>query len=137
VYEKTVRPKNLNATWSNHLEFLRMFSELKGRKVFRMSLVKELNMTDPKGYAELVKIGKPQYVEVKGFVFVGGSRNPKRGLSYERMPGRQEILDFAQKVADESGYLMTDYHEQSKVALLCVDEKAAENRKINFGVMQG
>ncbi len=132
VYEKTVRPKNLNSTWSNVLSFLQLFSQLKARRVFRLTLVKDLNMTDPKGYAELVKIGKPQYVEVKGFVFVGGSRNPKRGLSYDQMPGRQEILDFAQKIADECGYIMTDYHEQSKVALLCADENAAKDRKINF-----
>ena len=133
AYEKTVRPKNLNATWGNFLSFIKIFSELKARKVFRLSMVKGLNMTDPKGYAELIKIGRPQYVEVKGFVFVGGSRNPKRGLSYDRMPDKQEILEFAQRIADESGYLMTDYHEKSKVALLCADEDAARDRKIRFG----
>ena len=133
VYEKTVRPKNLNATWGNFLSFLRLFSELKARKAFRLSLVKELNMTDPKGYAELIKMGRPQYVEVKGFVFVGGSRNPKRGLSYDRMPDKREILEFAREISDECGYAVTDYHEKSKVALLCSDKNAEENRKIEFG----
>ena len=132
VYGKTVRPKNLSATWRNHLSFLQLFSGLRARRAYRLSLVKDLNMTDPAGYAELIKIGKPQYVEVKGFVFVGGSRNPKRGLSYERMPDKQEILDFAREISERCGYAMTDYHESSKVALLCADDKAANDRKIKF-----
>jgi tRNA wybutosine-synthesizing protein 1 len=132
VYENTVRPKSLNSTWSNVLEFLRIFSKLKVRRAFRLTLVRGLNMTDPKGYAELVKLGNPHYVEVKGFVFVGGSRNPGRGLTYEQMPNRQEILDFADALAKESGYKRVDYHESSKVALLCADDDAAKNRIIAF-----
>jgi tRNA wybutosine-synthesizing protein 1 len=133
VYESTVRPKSLNSTWDNVLEFLKRFSKLKTRKAFRLTLVRGLNMTDAKGYAELIKLGKPQYVEVKGFVFVGGSRNPERGLAYEQMPNKKEILDFASEIAKESGYRLTDYHESSKVALLCADDDAAKNRKIEFG----
>ena len=70
VYGKTVRPKNLSATWRNHLSFLQLFSGLRARRAYRLSLVKDLNMTDPAGYAELIKIGKPQYVEVRHLFWV-------------------------------------------------------------------
>ncbi len=132
VYGKTVRPKNLNATWDNFINFLQVFSMKNTRRVFRLTLVKGLNMTDAEGYAELIKIGKPHYVEVKGFVFVGGARNPKRGLEYTQMPRKQEIIDFANGIARECGYFIADYHGSSNVALLCHDEEAAKNRLIRF-----
>ncbi len=131
VYEKTVRPKTLNA-WSRFQEFLEVFSKLDTRRVFRMTLVKGLNMVDAKSYAELIRKGSPDYVEVKGFVFVGGSRNPSRNLSYSQMPSGTEIIEFAEELAAESGYLYTDYHEHSKVALLCRDSSAKDSRIIKF-----
>ncbi len=132
LYGKITRAKNLTATWDNFLSFLNYFSTLNTRRVFRLTLVKELSMNDVKGYVELIKIGKPQYVEVKGFSYVGGARNEKRGLSYEQMPRTNEIKEFAAKIAQESGYIVTDYHEKSAVALLCIDKKAASERIIKF-----
>ena len=132
IYVKTVRPKNLNATWDNFISFLKAFSELRTRRAFRLTLVRGLNLTDAKGYASLIKLGKPHYVEVKGFVFVGGSRNPKRGLEFDQMPQKQEILSFAEEIAKESGYLLTDYHKSSNVALLCASKEASDNRRIQF-----
>ncbi len=131
-YEKVVRPKSLNASWDNYLEFLRVFSEKQTRRVFRLTLVRDLNADDAKGYAELIKVGKPHYVEVKGFAFVGGARGEKRGLSYGRMLRKEEILKFATDIAEEAGYRLVDYHDHSFVALLCADEEAARNRIIRF-----
>ena len=89
-------------------------------------------MVNAKGYAELIRKGRPHYVEVKGFVFVGGARNEKRNLSYERMPNKDEIRSFAEEIARESGYILADYHESSKVALLCADNDAVKKRMILF-----
>ena len=131
VYEKTVRPKTLNA-WENFQKFLEVFATLKTRRVFRLTLVKGLNMLNPEGYAELIGKGRPDYVEVKGFVYVGGARGAERNLSYEQMPNKEEILEFAKRIAELSGYRFVDYHESSKVALLCSSEETARNRRINF-----
>ncbi len=132
VYEKVTRPKIPHA-WENFLEFLDVFSKLSGtRKVFRLTLIKGLNMVDAKGYAELIKRGNPDYVEVKGFVFVGGARNPSRGLGYEMMPKKDDIMGFAEDIAKESGYIFTDYHKPSNVALLSKNEEAASKRIIRF-----
>ena len=132
LYGKITRAKNLTATWDNFLSFLDVFSTLKTRRVFRLTLVKRLSMEDVEGYCELIKKGKPHYVEVKGFSFVGGARNEKRGLSYEQMPRTEELKEFAKEIANKSGYQFVDYHEKSAVALLCIDKKAASERIIKF-----
>ncbi|MEM3791476.1 MAG: 4-demethylwyosine synthase TYW1 [Candidatus Micrarchaeaceae archaeon] len=131
IYEKVVRPKVLNA-WESFLKFLEVFSTKNTRRVFRLTLIKGLNMDDPKGYAELIKRGKPHYVEIKGFVYVGGARGEKRNLSYQQMPRENEIKEFAMQIAKESGYIFADFHKSSNVALLCCDEEAARSRIIKF-----
>lgn len=132
VYAKTVRPKSLNASWDNFNRFIEIFSTLNTRRVFRLTLVKDLNMINPEGYAALIRKGNPHYVEVKGFSFIGGARGESRGLAYSSMPLKEEILDFAKRIADASGYVLKDYHEHSKVALLCRDEEAYNNRILEF-----
>ncbi|MEM3273007.1 MAG: 4-demethylwyosine synthase TYW1 [Candidatus Micrarchaeaceae archaeon] len=134
VYNKVTRPKIANA-WERFLEFLDVFATLNTRRVFRMTLVKGLNMLDPDGYAGLIQRGKPDYVEVKGFVYVGGSRNEARNLKYGDMPIKDEVQEFASKLSEKSGYIIADYHAHSKVALLCRNEEAVANRFIDFGAI--
>lgn len=131
VYEKVTRPKTLGA-WENFEKFLGVFSTLNTRRVFRLTLIRGVSMIDAKGYAELIRKGKPHYVEVKGFVFVGGARNEARNLSYTQMPGSDEIVAFAKEIAKESGYIVADYHESSNIVLLCSDSDAAKRRIIAF-----
>ncbi len=132
IYGKITRAKNLSATWDNFLRFLDIFSGMDTRRTFRLTLVEKSNMEDSEGYAQLIRRGKPHYVEVKGFVYVGGARNEKRGLSYERMPRKDSVLGFAKEIADKSGYIVADYHESSNVALLCADQSSAKARIIKF-----
>ncbi len=131
IYERLTMPKTLSA-WNSFMEFLTVFSTLDTRRVFRLTLIRGVNMTDVEGFAELIKKGKPHYVEVKGFVFVGGAREAARGLSYEQMPNKDEIVAFAEGIAKASGYMLVDYHDHSNVALLCSDSKAARERIIHF-----
>ena len=132
IYGMITRAKNLAATWENFMRFLDVFSGMNTRRTFRLTLVKDSNMTDTDGYARLIKRGKPHYVEVKGFVYVGGARNEKRGLSYGQMPRKDSILGFAKEIAEKSGYIVADYHAGSNVALLCIDQDAAGSRIIKF-----
>ncbi len=131
TYMNTTRPKIKDA-WKNFLESLKFMSTLKSRTVLRMTLVKGLNMKNPEGYAELIKLARPMYVEVKGFSFVGGARNKERGLSLEDMPRHGEIREFADKLAELTGYIKTDEHEVSRIVLLSRDKEALENRIIDF-----
>jgi tRNA wybutosine-synthesizing protein 1 len=131
IYERITRPKTLNA-WESFQEFLGVFSSMPTRRVFRLTLIKGMNMLDAQGYAGLIRKGKPHYVELKGFVFVGGARGAGRHLSYSQMPSMEEIMAFAEEVARESGYVVADYHAPSNVALLCANGNAAAERIIKF-----
>ena len=101
TYEKITRP-NIPDAWERLIKSLKIMSRMKTRTALRTTLVKDLNMFNPEGYAELVGIAKPNYVEVKGFSFIGGSREPQRGLKYEDMPRHAEIKEFAKKLAELS-----------------------------------
>ncbi|MEM0142828.1 MAG: 4-demethylwyosine synthase TYW1 [Candidatus Micrarchaeaceae archaeon] len=131
TYLKTTRPK-INDAWKRFLEALSFMSTVKTRTVLRMTLVKGLNMLNPEGYAKLIKLANPMYVEVKGFSYVGGSRSPERGLSMASMPNHKEIKDFANEITKYTGYTYTDEHELSRIVLLSRDKAASDNRIINF-----
>jgi len=48
------------------------------------------------------------------------------------MPRHEEIREFAKKIAELTGYIYTDEHEESRVVLLCRDEESVKNRIIDF-----
>ncbi len=131
TYIKVTRPKIPDA-WQRFLKALDLMRQMPTRTVLRLTLVKGLNMVNPEGYASLIKRAMPNYVEVKGFSFVGGAREPQRDLHYEDMPLHSEIKEFANKLAALSGYLVTAEHEESRVVLLCRDEESQKNRIIDF-----
>ena len=98
--------------------------------VLRMTLARGVNESDLEGYAAQIKTAQPHYVEVKSMVFVGGARNPERGLSKTSMLEMDEIGEFGKKLAKLSGYIISDRHIPSRVVLLCRDKDAEKNRMI-------
>jgi Wyosine base formation. len=48
------------------------------------------------------------------------------------MPNKEEIINFAKEIAEASGYVFTDYHKPSNVALLSRNEEVASMRLIHF-----
>lgn len=132
TYLKTTRPKVQNA-WERYRAALKALSTLKTRTVLRMTLVKGLNMLNPEGYAELITLANPSYVEVKGFSFIGEARNnEKRGLVMESVPSHEEIRNFSKRLAELTGYILTTEHMPSRVVLLSRDEDAKSKRIIDF-----
>jgi tRNA wybutosine-synthesizing protein 1 len=89
----------------------------KTRTIFRMNLIRDLNMSDKdvKEFAKLIKKSKPMFVELKGFMSVGFAR---QRLGYERMPDEKEMLDFANKLAEATGLKVLDIHERSRAIVL-------------------
>ncbi|MEK6757501.1 MAG: hypothetical protein AABX88_00080 [Nanoarchaeota archaeon] len=98
-----------------------------GRTVFRMNLVKDLNMNfeHAKEYAKLIKKATPMFVEIKGFMSVGFAR---QRLGYERMPTHEEIKKFANELLKELNNLgikmkILDEHYYSRAIVLGKDKK--------------
>ncbi|MFH0962143.1 MAG: 4-demethylwyosine synthase TYW1 [archaeon] len=125
-YRRTCAPVE-KGLWKKLLKTLSILPKLRTRKVLRLTLVRGLNFNSPEKYAELIRLARPHYVEVKSYVNVGYST---RRLSRARMLAHEEIREFAGKIAQASDYLVTDEFPDSRVVLLCRDAKARDERII-------
>ena len=118
IYLKTCNPLQEN-TWENILKSLNLINKFK-RSCLRLTLVKDINMTDPKGYADLIKKANPMFVELKAYMWVGHSRNR---LEIDNMPYHHEIKDFAEKVAKILDWKIIDEKPKSRVVLMMKQDK--------------
>lgn len=137
LYKKIHRSKMKNA-WNELQKTLEIFPKLrrKTRTVFRMNLVLNLNMSDKQipEYVQLIKISKPQFIEIKGFMSVGFSR---QRLGYERMPRKEEMKEFVKKLEKEIekerlDYVLLDEHERSRAYVLGKKETGKKGLKIKI-----
>ncbi|MBT4165540.1 4-demethylwyosine synthase TYW1 [archaeon] len=118
--------------WKKLNQTLNLFPKLKTRKVIRMTLVKNAN-TKPEHieqYSELIKKAQPDFIEVKGFMSVGFSRN-RKGMGYDAMPTHEEIRDYAERIAIslKNNYKILDEHERSRVILIGKDKSKMKIKK--------
>jgi len=121
MYDKFHRSLEKNA-WKKLNETLSLMKNLKCRTVFRMNLIKNLNMNPEyiKEYAELIKKSNPMFIEIKGYMSVGFARER---LGYERMPTHKELKNFAENLIKELKKInysckILDEHEYSRVLVL-------------------
>lgn len=126
----------LKDAWERFNETLSLLPKLKGktRTIFRMNLVKDLNMfpEQAKEYAELIKKSKPLFIEIKGFMSVGFARER---LGYDRMPTDKEMEGFIEILLKElkgTDYKLLDKHEFSRAYVLGKDKKELKIKKENI-----
>ncbi len=105
-------------TWENIKQSLEIMKGSGSRTAIRITLTKGVNMNKPEGYAHLIELAEPDYVELKAYMHLGFSRNR---LSRENMPSHEEVLDFSRKVAQILEYRVADESEASRVVLLSKD----------------
>jgi tRNA wybutosine-synthesizing protein 1 len=75
-------------------------------------------------YAKLDSKASPTFIEPKGYVFVGSSRNR---LHFSNMPTYDQIHSFSGKLAEHLSYELAMEKEDSLVVLLAAQKK---NNKI-------
>jgi tRNA wybutosine-synthesizing protein 1 len=121
TYQKACAP--LADTWENVNQSLEIIKGSKTRTAVRVTLTKGLNMDSPGGYARLIGLAEPDYVELKAYMHLGFSRNR---LTRDRMPSHEEVLDFSGKVAEALGYSVADHSDASRVVLLSKDGKKSD-----------
>lgn len=118
TYEKVCAP--LGNTWENIKQSLGIMKDSKTRTAVRITLTNGVNMMNPEGFANLIGIAEPDYVELKAYMHLGFSR---KRLSLSNMPSHEEVLDFSGKVAHVLGYCIADESRNSRVVLLSKDGK--------------
>jgi tRNA wybutosine-synthesizing protein 1 len=101
--------------WEKLLESLSLMREMLCRRVIRLTLARDLNLKDSEGFAKVVELAEPDFVEVKAYMHLGRSR---ARLSRETMPEHGEIVEFARQLSESLGYDLTAEVPLSRVALL-------------------
>lgn len=105
--------------WQRFLDSLSALSKKGQRTVYRLTLVKEWNVEEMEGYARLVSIGSPDFIEVKGVTYCGVNKKGQSNLTMQNVPWHQEVLHFTQKLADLlPGYEVASEHEHSNCVLI-------------------
>ncbi len=114
TYKQLCHPGIKNG-WDKIVESQETLQSLDGRTVNRLTMVSDYNMEDARSYSELILTGEPDFVEVKGYMYLGSSRGR---LESGNAPTHREIRAFSQKIADLTGYYMADEQVESRVVLL-------------------
>lgn len=121
MYQEFNRPMS-RGLWKLTLHTLELFPSLSTRTVIRLTLVRGFNTgnEDIAGFAKLVEKANPTFVETKAYMYVGASISR---LSRSSMPSYEEVVEFAKKLADATGYRLVSSSRPSRVALLTRLEK--------------
>ncbi len=110
------RPNNTHS-WERVLQSLDALKHIKEktRTVIRLTIMQEINMIDPKGYADLIMRGEPHFLEIKAFMLIGASRERLRGGN---MPKHTEVKAFAEEISKHCPYKIIDEAPESRVVLM-------------------
>ena len=114
TYMKLDRP-SLKDYWLRLLKSLELMNSFTSRKVIRLTMVKGMNMNKVEKYSKLIEIANPDFVEVKGYVYVGESR---KRLEINNMPYHADVRGFADQLSKELGYPLAGEQKASRVVLL-------------------
>jgi len=114
IYRKLNVPIIARA-WERVNKTLELLPSLSTRTVIRHTLVKGWNMNNIEQYARLDEKAEPWFIEPKGYVYVGYSRER---LKMENMPTHDEIRKFSEKLAELTGYTIEAERKDSRVVLL-------------------
>lgn len=107
------------------------------RTVARLTVAEGFNLINPEGYAEMIEVMKPSFIEVKGVVHVGAA---ERRLPRSAMPSHEKILSFAENLEDLTNYRIVQESEISRLVILTNDEEPLmipQLEKINSSLSKG
>ncbi|MBD3318649.1 4-demethylwyosine synthase TYW1 [Candidatus Woesearchaeota archaeon] len=88
--------------WERLNKSLEYMSQKASRTCIRLTVLKGVNDVHPKEYARLIAKAKPDFLEIKGYMFIGASR---QRLTIENMPWHRDIVAFSKELMK----FLTDY----------------------------
>ncbi len=110
------------------LKCLDILKQKQFRTCIRLTIVKGVNDTDLEGYEKLVERAAPDFIEVKGYMHVGASREH---LERSNMPMHDEVKTFTEQLLDVfKNYEVVAEHGPSRV--VCLRRKGGPKRYIDF-----
>ena len=115
IFDRLCKPKFDKNAFHKLEETLELLPSLDTRTVCRHTLIKNESLGFHEDYARLDNIADPDFIEAKGYVFVGNSVN---NLSIDNMPSHREVMDFSQTLAPMVGREVLSERSESRVALI-------------------
>lgn len=115
--------------WDRLNKSLEVMNNLKDktRTTIRATLINDLNMTNPEKWVELIERANPKFVELKGYMFVGSSR---QRMTKSNMPYHEDVVDFSKQIEQISDYKIIDEKKESRVVLMM--KKDSKDRIMEF-----
>jgi tRNA wybutosine-synthesizing protein 1 len=103
--------------WNKIIKTLELLPSLRTRTVIRHTLIKNWNLDNKyiKKYVKLNRLANPNFIEPKGYVFVGYSRNR---MKLNNMPSHEDIHLFGKNLGQLLGYNLIMEKKDSRVILL-------------------
>jgi tRNA wybutosine-synthesizing protein 1 len=96
-------------------ESLRVLADHPSRTAIRITLANEVNAFGEPGYAKLIELAEPDYVEVKSYMHLGFSR---KRLPRTAMMSYEGVMSFAHDIAERTGYAIAAGSPVSRVVVL-------------------
>lgn len=109
--------------WERMLDCIKEIGLKYQRTVFRLTLVNEYNVSSLSEWAQLVHLGKPDFIEVKGVTFCGAS--DASDLTMKNVPFHFEVVKFCEQLCEAIGggkYEIACEHEHSCCMLIARKE---------------
>ncbi|EGG06322.1 uncharacterized protein MELLADRAFT_87318 [Melampsora larici-populina 98AG31] len=101
--------------WERFLESIEIVKGMKKtRTIFRLTLVKGENSEEILDYVELIKRGRPDFIEVKGVTYCGYA--PSSNLTIKNSPFHEEVVNFVQALCYELNSTTDDPNLQYDLA---------------------
>ncbi len=115
--------------WERFTCALQEMSKKRQRTVYRMTLVSGWNMDELEGYAELVEVGMPDFIEIKAVTYCG--KSDASSLTMQNVPWHKDVVEYGEAMASclrRRGVISTRYsiateHEHSCCILLAREDK--------------
>lgn len=117
MFRKVNRPKYKDG-WKRLKRTLSLLPGLDCRTVIRYTLIRGVNDSDADlaVFAEMFEKSKADFVEIKGYMFLGDSR---KRLVFGNMPGHEHVKEYALKIVKEMpDYTIIDEDWLSRIVLL-------------------
>jgi tRNA wybutosine-synthesizing protein 1 len=117
---KKINKPIVKDTWEKINQSLELLPSINTRKVIRVTALKGLNMDFEMEFAKLIEKSAVDFVEIKGYMFVGYSR---KRMQQSNMPLHSEVKSFAERINKHLNYTFVDESRESRVVLLSSGKK--------------
>lgn len=104
--------------WERFVDSLKSLRDKQQRTVYRLTLVKGWNAEEVDAYANLLGLGEPDFIEIKGVTYCGSTATSK--LTMENVPWHSDVKAFSETLAIKSNgqYELACEHVHSCCVLL-------------------